>query len=96
VPGLHRIAHSSIGTGFKTYNRELMELIRKTRAENSHDLTHHIPIPRHADESGSRNAAPGDVVVARYASPCGSSVKAFDEMVKWAVRGDKSEKCFAY
>lgn len=34
---------------------------------------------------------PGELVVARQNSICGSSVQAFDEMIKWAVRGDQRE-----
>jgi hypothetical protein len=36
-------------------------------------------------------AQPGDVVVARSTSLCGSSPEAFDEMVKWAVQKDTQE-----
>ena len=36
-------------------------------------------------------AQPGDLVVARKNSICGSSVQAFDDMIKWAVRGDERE-----
>jgi hypothetical protein len=34
---------------------------------------------------------PGDVIVAHDNSICGSSVQAYDDMVKWAVRGDERE-----
>ena len=42
-------------------------------------------------EHQSSLAQPGDVVVARSASLCGSSPEAFDELVKWAVRKDTQE-----
>ena len=33
----------------------------------------------------------GELVVARQSSICGSSVQAFDEMIKWSVQGDQHE-----
>jgi hypothetical protein len=44
-----------------------------------------------APEYHESPAQPGDLVVARSTSLCGSSPEAFDEMVRWAVQKDTQE-----